>query len=223
MTHQLINKKIIIYIFILFILSTTTNKKLSLSLFNLNEFHINGLNSVETQKVYKDLMVFKNSNIFKLKKEEILKIIYSNDIIQEFYIHIKYPSTLNIEIKKTNFLAITKKNEIDYLIGENGKLIELVDKNLDLPFIFGNVDIENFLHFKNIIDYSKFHFENIQKLYYFKSNRWDIITKEGLTLKLPQLLDEEKLNLIFKIIKNNNFNKSKIIDFRQDYMIVINE
>ncbi len=223
MTHQLINRKIIIYIFILFILSTTTNKKLSLSLFNLNEFHINGLNSVETQKVYKDLMVFKNSNIFKLKKEEILKIIYSNDIIQEFYIHIKYPSTLNIEIKKTNFLAITKKNEIDYLIGENGKLIELVDKNLDLPFIFGNVDIENFLHFKNIIDYSKFHFENIQKLYYFKSNRWDIITKEGLTLKLPQLLDEEKLNLIFKIIKNNNFNKSKIIDFRQDYMIVINE
>ena len=77
-------------------------------------------------------------------------------------------SSNDYQIQDGPFKIFLKKNEIDYLIGENGKLIELVDKNLDLPFIFGNVDIENFLHFKNIIDYSKFHFENIQKLYYFR-------------------------------------------------------
>ena len=223
MMRQSINKKIILYALVLFILSTITNKKLSFTVFNLNEFDIIGLNKLETQKVYNDLKVFKNSNIFTLKKKEILETIYSNNIIQEFYIHKKYPSTLNIEIQKTNFLGITKKNKIDYMIGENGNLIELTDTNLDLPYIFGNVDIDKFLKFKKIIDNSNLNFSSFKSLYYFKSNRWDILFKNGLILKLPITLDTEKINLVFEIINNNNFNKAKIIDFRQDYMMIIDE
>ena len=223
MMRQSINKKIILYALVLFILSTITNKKLSFTVFNLNEFDIIGLNKLETQKVYNDLKVFKNSNIFTLKKKEILETIYSNNIIQEFYIHKKYPSTLNIEIQKTNFLGITKKNKIDYMIGENGNLIELTDTNLDLPYIFGNVDIDKFLRFKKIIDNSNLNFSSFKSLYYFKSNRWDILFKNGLILKLPITLDIEKINLVFEIINSNNFNKAKIIDFRQDYMMIIDE
>ena len=223
MMRQSINKKIILYALVLLILSTITNKKLSFTVFNLNEFDIIGLNKLETQKVYNDLKVFKNSNIFTLKKKEILETIYSNNIIQEFYIHKKYPSTLNIEIQKTNFLGITKKNKIDYMIGENGNLIELTDTNLDLPYIFGNVDIDKFLRFKKIIDNSNLNFSSFKSLYYFKSNRWDILFKNGLILKLPITLDIEKINLVFEIINSNNFNKAKIIDFRQDYMMIIDE
>jgi cell division protein FtsQ len=223
MMRQSINKKIILYALVLLILSTITNKKLSFTVFNLNEFDIIGLNKLETQKVYNDLKVFKNSNIFTLKKKEILETIYSHNIIQEFYVNKKYPSTLNIEIQKTNFLGITKKNKIDYMIGENGNLIELTDTNLDLPYIFGNVDIDKFLRFKKIIDNSNLNFSSFKSLYYFKSNRWDILFKNGLILKLPITLDAEKINLVFEIINNNNFNKAKIIDFRQDYMMIIDE
>ena len=67
MMRQSINKKIILYALVLFILSTITNKKLSFTVFNLNEFDIIGLNKLETQKVYNDLKVFKNSNIFDLE------------------------------------------------------------------------------------------------------------------------------------------------------------
>ena len=76
MMRQSINKKIILYALVLLILSTITNKKLSFTVFNLNEFDIIGLNKLETQKVYNDLKVFKNSNIFTLKKKEILETIY---------------------------------------------------------------------------------------------------------------------------------------------------
>ena len=148
--------------------------------------------------------------------------IYSNNFVEKFKIFKLYPSTLNIEIKKTKFLAITKKNNNNYFVGANGNLIKVDNINLDLPFIFGNVDVSNFLYFKEIIDNSNFRFNDIENLYYFKSNRWDVITKDGLTLKMPSNLTVEKLNLIYKIIQENGFDNDKIIDYRQNNMIVIN-
>ena len=73
-----------------------------------------------------------------------------------------------------------------------------------------------------IIDNSNFRFNDMENLYYFKSNRWDVITKGGLTLKMPSNLTVKKLNLMFKIIQENDFNDNKIIDFRQSDMMVIN-
>ena len=160
---------------------------------------------------------------FYLTKKKISKIIYSNKIIEKFNIVKIYPSTLNIEIEKTKFLAITKKNNIDYLVASNRNLIEIKDHNLELPYIFGDIDVNNFLSFKEIIDISNFEFNEIKNLYYFKSNRWDIVTKDGLLLKMPSNLTLKKMNFIFEIIKKDNFSDLKIIDFRQNNMMVINE
>ena len=46
---------------------------------------------------------------------------------------------LNVEIKKTELLALTKKNGKDYFVGANGNLIEINDNIPELPFIFGNI------------------------------------------------------------------------------------
>jgi hypothetical protein len=46
--------------------------------------------------------------------------------------------------------------------------------------------------------------------------------KNGLTLKMPPNLTLEKLNLIFEMIQRNVFDDNKIIDYRQNNMIVIN-
>jgi hypothetical protein len=40
---------------------------------------------------------------------------------------------------------------------------------------------------------------------------------------MPKNLTVEKLNLIFKIIKNQKLNNAKTFDFRQKNMLVINE
>ena len=223
MMHQRISKKIFIYIFIFFTFVTITNSKFSYDFYKIKEFNINGLNQLEAEKLHDDVKIFRNINIFSFNKKDVSKIINSSKTIEEFNIIKIYPSTLKIEIKKTKFLAITKKNGIDYLVASNENLIEIKDTNLELPYIFGDIDVNNFLNFKKIIDISNFEFNKIKSLYYFKSNRWDIITKDGLLLKMPINLTVKKVNLIFEIIKKNNFNNVKIIDFRQNNFMVINE
>lgn len=223
MMPQSISKKILIYLFVLFTLTTITNTKLSFDFYNVKEINIVGLDQTEKKKLYYDFEIFKNDNIFLFDKEDISKIIYSNKTVEEFEIDKIYPSKLNIEIKKTEFLALTNKDGKNVLLGANGNLIETNDNNYELPYIFGNVNINNFLHFKKIIDISSFEYENIKEMYYFKTNRWDILTKDKVTLRMPSNLSVDKLNLIFKIIKNSNLNNVKIFDFRQNNMLVINE
>ncbi len=218
---QQISKKITTYLFIFFMLVTINNINLPNDFYKIKYLNIEGLNITETNELYSDLSIFKNENIFSFDKKNISKKIYSNKFVEKFEIFKIYPSTLNIEIKKTKFLAITKKNNNDYLIGNNGKLINTNNKIFNLPYIFGNIDIENFLNFKNIIDESKFQFNKIEKLYYFKSNRWDIKIEDGLVLKFPSDLTIRKLNKIFEIIQTKNFDTNQILDFRQRNMMVI--
>ena len=78
------------------------------------------------------------------------------------------------------------------------------------------------MDFKNIIDESNFEFNKIKSLYYFKSKRWDVVTKNGLTLKMPLNLTVEKLNLFNDIANKNEFDDFKILDFRQNNILVIN-
>lgn len=223
MMHQRISKKLFIFLFIFFILGTINNSKLSYDFYKVKKFNISGLNEVEKKKLYNDFKILKNVNIFFFNKRDISKMIYSNKNVEEFEIDKIYPSTLNIEIKKTKLLALTQKNGNNYFVGANGNLLEINDNFLELPFIFGNIDIDNFLYFKKIIDNSNFEFNYIKNLYYFKSNRWDILTKDGLTIKMPNNLTVEKLNLISKVIKNQNLNNVELFDFRQNNMLVINE
>jgi len=222
MMRQRISKKIIIYLFLFFTLVTINNTKLSKDFYLINKLNIEGLTINETTQLHNELKVFKKMNIFSLNEKNISEKIYSNGIIEKFEIFKNYPSTLNIEIKKTKFLAVTKKNNINYFIGSNGNLIKVKEKNLDLPYIFGNVDVDNFLDFKNIIDESNFEFNKIKSLYYFKSKRWDVVTKNGLTLKMPLNLTVEKLNLLNEIANKNEFDDFKILDFRQNNILVIN-
>ena len=220
---QRISKKIITFLFIFLILGTLNSNKFSYDFYKIKNVNIIGLNQIETKKLYDDLKIFKNRNIFLFNKKEISKVIYSNKTVEKFEIDKIYPSTLKVEIKKTELLALMKKNGVNYSIGANGNFIEIRENILGLPFIFGDIDADNFFYLKKIIDISSFKFSYVKNLYYFKSNRWDIMTKDGLTLKLPGNLSVEKMNLISKIIKKQNFNNVKFFDFRQNNMLVINE
>ena len=223
MMPQRISKKITVYLFIFLILTTITNTRLTFDFYKVKEININGVNQIEKKKLYDDFKIFQNYNIFLFDKKDISKIIYSNKSIEEFEVDKIYPSSLNIEIKKTKLLALTKKNNTNFVIGANGNLLNIRDDITELPFVFGDVDLNNFLYLKEIIDISNFEYNSIKDLYYFKSNRWDILTKDGSILKMPKNLTVEKLNLIFKIIKNQKLNNAKTFDFRQKNMLVINE
>ncbi len=109
--HQRISKKIIIYLFIFLTLGTITTTKVSNNFYKVIDLKINGLNPDEANKIYKDLEHFKNENIFLLDKKNISEMINLNKTVEQYKIFKNYPSSLNIEIKKTEILAITKKKQ----------------------------------------------------------------------------------------------------------------
>ena len=225
MMHQRTNKKIIISLFLFTILASVNNfKYINLQLFKIDLINISGLNDTDNSNLYEKITNYKKKNIFFIDSLEISKNINSNNLVEKFWVFKEYPSTININLIKTNFLGITKFNNIDYLIGSNGKLIKKRnDQIIDLPFIFGSIDANDFLILKEILDKSNFELSNIESFYYFKSNRWDIKTKKGLIIRLPSEINVNLLNKVTQIMQDENFKNIRFLDFRQENQIITYE
>ena len=222
--HLLISKKIVIYLLTFcFLVSINNISFMNVSFPKISKIEISGLNFDERKKIENIIFDSYSKNIFHLDKEYLKKKINSVNIIEKFEIFKKYPSTLKIFIEKTKILAKTKKNGFDYLIGSNGKLIENKDFILELPFIFGDLDISEFLKLKRKIDSSIFEFSEISNLYLYKSNRWDIETLNGNLIKLPNNNIKEILNLYVRMSDEKKINEKTIVDFRQKNQIILNE
>jgi len=222
--HQLIDKKnrIIIYLFLLLILSTTIVKfeeNQNNHSSKINKINIEGLSDSYNSKIYNDLNNLFYENIFLVRKEKIQKIISNYNIIETYSIKKIYPSTINIEIKPTKFLARLTSN--DQLVGANGKLVKDKDNNEILPYIFGEFNSKEFLNFKKDISQSKFTFAKFKTLYFFPSNRWDILTYDDILIKLPQDNIFKSLNLAYNIIDSDDFKNKNLIDLRIDNHLIV--
>ena len=223
--HQSKGKKnkIIIYLLFLFILSTTSakfiNDQNTISS-SVSKINTTGLSERKNLEISNNLNNFLYESIFVISKDEIKKILEKHNIIQEFSIKKIYPSTLNIEIKPTKFIARVSNNG-QYLVGANGKLIEDKNNNELLPYIFGEFNSLDFLSFKQNIEKSIFSFSNLKTLYFFPSGRWDILTDNDILIKLPQEHIVASLNLSKKLIDNDNFKDNKFIDLRVKNHLVI--
>ena len=114
--HPRISKKILVYLFIFFLVGTLNNKKISEFKFpNINNFKIIGLQELDDEKFNKDLNFLKKFDIFFLEKDKIFQTINSNELVEKFSIYKNYPSSLIINIKETRFLAYTKKKKFRLL------------------------------------------------------------------------------------------------------------
>ena len=204
------SKKILIYLFLFLIIGTLNNKNINnFYFFKIDTISIKGLDEKDNNKLSKDLKFLKFNNLFFLNKLKINEIVGSNSLIENFSVFRKYPSTLEIIISKTDFLAKIKKDDKDFILGSNGRLIATSHDSLNLPFIFGNFEIENFFNLKKAIDETNLDYSEIKNLYSFKSGRWDIETKNGLIIKLPKDDLKKKLEQYLIFISENK--KKKLI------------
>ena len=217
-----ISKKILVYFFLFLLLGTINNKYfLELKYNKIQNINISGLDEIENTKLLRNLESLNLQNIFFLEKNEIQKKLDSIDIIHDYSVLKTYPSSLNIKINKTKFLAnVTSENKI-FLLGANGKLIETNNYKKDLPNIFGKYDKNSFFNLLKSIDNSKFGLKNIKNLYFFKSKRWDIETNSGTLIRLPKYDLEKSLNLSLEIMESSQFNKISILDLRQKNQVII--
>ena len=220
--HQRISRKIVIYLLIFFSVSSIGNYHLINFNFLKNvRFNITGLDDLNILNMINNLNNLKIKNIYFLNKSKISEIIESNTLVENYSVHKKYPSNLVIKIIDTNFLAKINLNNEIYIIGSNGKLINNNNINDNLPFIFGKPEINEFLHFKRLIDESKFSYDQIKNLYFFPSKRWDVQLNNQLLLKISKNDIKDSLDQAFEFFNNNNFKEIKLIDARIKNQIII--
>ena len=222
---QLIGKKykIISYIILLVILSTMSRKSLEQKINYssiVDKIYVVGLSNIENLKIKNELISISYQNIFVLGKKEISMVINKYNIIDEYHVKKIYPSRLRIDIKPTKFVA--KINNIgNKLVGANGKLISSKLNDKILPHIFGKFNTKYFLEFKKIVEFSKFNFSEFKMVYFFPSNRWDILTSENTLIKLPKNNTLQSLNLAHKIISSKQFINKNVVDLRVNNHVVI--
>ena len=222
--HYSKSKKILIYFFLLIIISSVNNIGLSkIKLPKVDDIKIVGLDYFENEKLLRDIKSLNLGNIFFLDYNKLVKLIDSNSLIEKYKIFKKYPSTLNIEIEKTYFLGKINQNGKIFILGANGKLSKNNNSIKDLPYIFGSPDISEFLKLKRIIDKSNISYNEIKNFYFFKSKRLDLELKNKLVIKLSRDNVAESLNNAHLFLNDINFNNIKIIDARINNQIIIND
>tara|TARA_B100000965_G_C19525938_1_gene728828 strand:- start:19 stop:693 length:675 start_codon:yes stop_codon:yes gene_type:complete len=223
MMPQQKSKKILIYIFLFLIIATFNNKNLNnINLGKINNISITGLDKKNNFKLSKNLNFLEDKNIFFLNKVKIKKIIEENTLVEQYTVFRLYPSSLNININKTNFLAIVKKDGNNFLLGSNGKLTSTNEIIENLPLIFGDFKITNFFELKTAMDETNFNFDEVRNLFFFKSGRWDIETKYGLLIKLPKQGLKKSLESFISFLETKDLKGIKEIDLRQYNQIIIN-
>ncbi len=220
--HQRKGKKVLVYLFLLVTVGSINNINLNnLYFFKIENILVSGLKVAENLLIIEELKKLNLENIFFINKENVSNIIDKNNLIEKYKIVKKYPSSLEINIKKTNFLARINKNGKELIIGSNGRFLKNNYETYQLPYIFGNPDIREFLEFKNTIDRSKISYEQIQNLYFFKSKRWDLELKNKILIKLSKDDLKNSLNNSFEFLNNSNFKNIKIIDARIKNQIIL--
>jgi len=205
------SKKILIYFFLLLVVGSINSINFNgLKLQNINNINIIGLGNKDKSNLIKQIENFNLNNIFLIRKIDLTNEIESNSLIENYSIFKRYPSSLEINIEKTKFLAKMNKNGQIFYIGSNGKLIKNNSVNNQLPFIFGNPEVIEFFEIKEIIDKSKISFSEIKNLYFFPSKRWDLEFRDNTIIKLPNDNVNLVLNLAMEFLDNNKFIDARI-------------
>ena len=227
--HLQIGKKnkIYIYLIIFFLFTTITNLQISnsnLFKFSFKDIKVSGLSEKNNLSILQELKKIQLKNIFFIQKDILAKILTQNNLVNSFEIKRIFPNTIEIKIKKTEFLGITNVDGNFYFIGSNGKLITYDESTKNLPYVFGKISTFSFIEFINILKQSTVDIKNIKEIYFFPSGRWDIKTKQDKLFKLPSKNILSALNTINKLNISKEFKKASIVDLRfNDKIIFTNE
>ena len=222
--HQRKSKKLLIYFFLLILFGSINNiNLLDTNFYKIKDIKISGLEINENKDILKKIQNLKLNNIFFINRNNLNEIIENNTLVERFQIFKKYPSSINIVIERTQFLANINLDGQIFFIGSNGKLSKQNLFNGKLPFIFGKPNIKEFLNFKKQIDQSKIPYMQIKNLFFFPSKRWDIELKNGIIIKLSKSNIKKSLNQSFEVLNDEKLKNIKIIDMRIKNQIILNE
>ena len=226
MLQQINKKKIYFYIFSFLFLTTLINQNLFLKL--NNNFLLKNIivksDTIEIEnKIRLSFDYLVNINIFLINKKLIKKKIENLLYLENISVKKKYPSTIIINAKKTDLIAVTFFNQKKYYVGNNGKLIlsKNISDNKKLPIIFGKFEVNNFIELKNKLEKNGLDISKIIRYYYHKNKRWDLFFRNDIVIRLPnkELINALKLFENFK--KVNAIKPNTTIDLRIENRLIL--
>ena len=218
------SKKILIYFFLLLVVGSINNINFNdLKLQNINNINIVGLDIEDKLILLKKIKNFNLNNIFSISKSDLINEIESNSLVEKYFIFKRYPSSIDINIEKTKFLAKINKNGQIFYLGSNGKFTKNDFSNNQLPYIFGSPEGIEFFDIKEIIDKSKISYTEIKNLYFYPSRRWDLELRNNIIIKLPKDNTNLALNLALEFLYKEEFKDVKMIDARIENQIILDD
>ena len=219
-------KKIYFYLFSFLFLSTIINNNFKKN-FGQN-FLIKDVIILNSSDDIKNIISNKTKflltkNIFNIDKQEITDNLKYLNFLENINIIKKYPSTIEIKVKKTDFIATTYIDQKKYYVGSNGEFIssKKIYYKKDLPIIFGNFKIANFQLLKKELSDNKINQNEIIKYYFHKNERWDLYFKNNIMIKLPKTNIGDALKIYNEFNKINKINFNTIIDLRISNRLIL--
>jgi len=215
------NRLIIAVSLFLLLTTITTQKKLLLPNFYLTNISIENNFFLKDEEITETLSSIYSKNLIFLSNREIQNVLSKNDLIDSFKIRKIYPDTLKITIIEKKPITVLQTKKEKFFLSEKIEVISFRElKNvLDLPYIYG--DEKNFKILYENLEKIKFPISIIKNFTLFGSNRWDLLTNNKQTIKLPSKNYTKNLENYLELRKRKNFEKYEIFDYRIEGQLIL--
>ena len=198
-----------------------TKKK---SFFSIDNVELSGIKNANESKIKKKIELIKGKNLFFLRKNDIVSLLENNKFIKKIEIKKIYPNKLKISFQESLPIGILIQENKNFLLLQNGLVIKKFDKNKFnyLPLVSGIKAEKNYFKFYSELKTINFNTDFVNKFYYYKVNRWDILLKDEKLIKLPSVNYINSIERFIEIYQKEEFKKFKIFDFRIEKKLILN-
>ena len=167
-------KYIFLYFIIFLILSSIHNLNFKdYNFFIVKKIEVVGLDKSNNYLLEKRLVDLIGSNIFAINRESF-EFFNTINLIKNFNVKKIYPNQIKVYLQSAEAVSIVKNLNELFVLGNNGKILNLKKLPKNVPEVSGTNDIEKIFQTLKIIDKSKIDFKNIKKIDFFPSERIDI-------------------------------------------------
>ena len=189
--------------------------------FKIDEIVIENNKVLSKDEVKNELSFLYKDNISLIKHEKFKKKLDENSFLSGFEIKKIYPNKLKVKVFEKNPIFILQNKKKKFYYTEKNQLITFskIDRFKNLPTIFGDKD--NFEKFYINLKKINFPIDTIKTFYFFEAKRWDLLTNDNKTIKLPIKNYDQSLMNYTNIIGKKNFQNYKIFDYRINNQLIL--
>tara|TARA_A100001011_G_scaffold111147_1_gene117686 strand:+ start:548 stop:1216 length:669 start_codon:yes stop_codon:yes gene_type:complete len=217
--------KFLLLFFLLLIFSTYVPKNqtdIKSIILPIKNIQVRNVKVIDEVLLIEKLSYLIGKNILFIDKDKVRSTIMKFDFVSSFQLKKIYPQTLEVIIDEKKPVAIYMDGKKKLFISDKGKMINYIEVKefTNLPIIFGKkIKFKNFF---NDLKKINFPINEIKTLHYLDIGRWDIVFKNGITVKLPKENYRDILQKFLLVYNDSDFEKYKIFDYRIKNQLILN-